>query len=90
MMPRSSSGWRIWVICDGVVRAAQRSGMRQTVGDVTLVLEHLHCASGHLRCEDASLVTRKCAPSSLYWQAETRGGSIAHDSTGRTRLPLAK
>jgi ribosome-binding factor A len=44
-----------------------------TIADIALVLDHLHRASGHLRCEIATAVTRKRAPLLLYRLAEPPG-----------------
>jgi ribosome-binding factor A len=44
-----------------------------TIADIALVLDHLHRASGHLRCEIATAVTRKRAPLLLYRLAEPQG-----------------
>jgi ribosome-binding factor A len=40
------------------------------MAQVGLVVNHLHRASGHLRCEVATAVTRKRAPSLLYRLAD--------------------
>jgi ribosome-binding factor A len=42
--------------------------------EVELVVDHLHRASGHLRSEVATAVTRKRAPLLLYRLAELPGG----------------
>ena len=52
------------------------------MADVGLVVDHLQRASGHLRCEVATAVTRKRAPLLLYRLAEPPGGLIASDIPG--------
>ena len=44
------------------------------MAEVGLVVDHLHRASGHLRSEVATAVTRKRAPLLLYRLAEPPGG----------------
>jgi ribosome-binding factor A len=44
------------------------------MAEVELVVDHLHRASGHLRCEVATAVTRKRAPLLLYRLAEPSVG----------------
>jgi ribosome-binding factor A len=43
------------------------------MAEVELVVDHLHRASGHLRCEIATAVTRRRAPLLLYRLAEPPG-----------------
>jgi ribosome-binding factor A len=44
------------------------------MAEVGLVVDHLHRASGHLRCEVATAVTRKRAPLLMYRLAEPAVG----------------
>jgi ribosome-binding factor A len=55
-----------------------------TIADIALVLEHLQRASGHLRCEIATAITRKRAPLLHYRLAGPSGGLMAHDGPGNS------